>query len=396
VSPVPLLILSDAPTAGTGLGRITRDLAFRVSQYMPDEYRVATLGYGGSLTRSLPFVQYGMEMENWVVYNLPEIWKDFAGDEQGIVMTIWDASRLLWFSRPENCASPNLRRWMTDAPFQRWGYFPMDATGPHDRLTSVLKHTIEGYDRVIAYSSWAESILRKTLTRTPITDKLTFLPHGLNTSIFYERPRTEARRGFGERIGAKDRSGTFLSIPDDVLLVGIVATNQVRKDWGLGITVVAEMARTRKVMLWAHTDELERHWSLPALINDFGIMPETIVTTIPLTDEQMACCYSACDVTLGIGSGEGFGFPLAESLACGTPVVHGNYGGGEFVPRDMVVEPLSYRLEGPYNCIRPVFTPQLWAQKALAASRKRTPFPVQLDWNNLWPRWEQWLRDGLQ
>ena len=271
----------------------------------------------------------------------------------------------------------------------------MDATGPHDRLTAILKHTIEGFDRVIAYSAWAESILRRTL-KGPLLDTLTSLPHGLDASVFYPRePYTTARHGFGERIGAKERSGSWLSIPDDALLVGIVATNQVRKDWGLGIATIAEMAQHRKVMLWAHTDELNRHWSLPALLNDFGLRHNAVVTTIALTDEQMAYCYSACDVTLAIGLGEGFGYAAAESLACGTPVVAPNYGGGEFVPEEMLVEPMAYRLEGSYNCVRPVFTAQKWAQKALAVSAKRTQLPGHLDWNVLWPRWEDWFRKGI-
>ena len=35
----------------------------------------------------------------------------------------------------------------------------------------------------------------------------------------------------------------------------------------------------------------------------------------------MACLYSGAIATLFISSGEGFGFPLLESFACGTPCV---------------------------------------------------------------------------
>src|SRR6266568_8655259 len=97
--PTPLLIISDAPTSGTGLGRITRDLAMRIYACLPDVFRVGTMGYGGPFARGLGFPQYPMDMKDWVLYNLPEVWEDFAGEEQGIIITIWDASRLLWFSR---------------------------------------------------------------------------------------------------------------------------------------------------------------------------------------------------------------------------------------------------------------------------------------------------------
>jgi len=164
--PTPLLIISDAPTAGTGLGRITRDLASRIAANLQDEFRVGTFGYGGSYSRALNFPQYLVEsMENWNLPTLPEVWQDFAGEEKGIVLTIWDASRLLWFARPENCPNPILRGFLQNAPFQRWGYFPIDATGPHGKLTGILKHTIEAYDRVLAYSKWAANILEETLDK---------------------------------------------------------------------------------------------------------------------------------------------------------------------------------------------------------------------------------------
>lgn len=392
----PILLISDAPTSGTGLGRITKDLATRIAAHMPDVFRVATYGYGGAYSRSLPFPQYSMEMKDWVLYNFPDVWQDFAGDEHGIVLTAWDASRLLWLARPENCADTRLRKWIQEANFDLFGYFPMDATGPHDKLTAILKHTLEGFDKVLAYSAWAEAILRRTLWAKPLLQSLTFLPHGIDRSVFYERDREESRTKFGENIGARTQQGKWLSVPAKNVMVGIVATNQVRKDWGLGIAAVAELARNHEVTLWCHTDELERHFSIPALLNDFGLLKNSVVTTIPLTDDQMAHCYSACDVTLGIGLGEGFGFPIAESLACGTPCVHGNYGGAEFVPEEFRVEPVAYRIEGPYCSVRPVFNAADWTFKAESLRNKRTSLPEYLDWEVLWPNWERWLRSGVE
>jgi glycosyltransferase involved in cell wall biosynthesis len=394
----PLLILSDAVTSGTGLGRIARDLATRIHANLP-EFRVGSLGYGGPYSSRLGFPQYSIEMHDWVVTNLPEVWEDFAAGERGILMTIWDASRLLWLSRPETCPDAPLREWLAKKPFDLWGYFPIDATGPHDRLTGVLKHTIEPYDRILAYSSWAEAILRRTLAGSPKLDGLTNLPHGIDTSVFYPRDRHAARHGFGERIHARTSKGKWFNIPDDVFLVGIVATNQVRKDWGLGIQTVAELAKERKVMVWGHTDVLERHWSLPALLNDYGLIDNHIITSLDYTDEQMAWCYSACDVTLGIGLGEGFGYPIFESLACGTPCLHGDAGGApEHMPDWMIVRRWASRLEGPYNCERGVYFPPDFknAIKQLEVCPDHVAFlPKHLDWQNLWPRWTEWLKAGL-
>ena len=154
--------MSDAVTAGTGLARITRDLATRVHQHLGDKFRVGSYGYGGEFSRELGFPQYNMQMQDWVCHNLPEVWKDFAGNEEGILFVIWDASRLLWLSRPENCEDPRLRDFLNKKPFRLWTYSPLDAHGVDGKLTEVLKHTLQGFDRVQAYSKWSCDVLEKT------------------------------------------------------------------------------------------------------------------------------------------------------------------------------------------------------------------------------------------
>jgi glycosyltransferase involved in cell wall biosynthesis len=396
--PIPLLILSDAPTCQSGLGRITRDLATRIHAQMSDVLRVATAGYAGSYSRLLGFPQYGIDMQDWVVLNLPDIWEDFAGQERGIVMTIWDPSRLAWFSHPQKyCPNKRLRTFLVNAQIRKWGYFPMDATGIHDRLTASLKEIISGYHRILAYSEWAAAILDRTFA----VRGTEHLPHGIDTSIFAPKPRVQARHGFGQKLNIKwvkgPKQGTHFAIPDDAMMIGIVATNQVRKDWGLGLATVAELAKTRNISCWCHVDILEKHWSLPSLSNDYSLAEVCALSAEDYTDEQMCWAYSACDVTLGIGTGEGFGFPIFESLACGTPCIHGNDGGApEHMPTWMLVEPVASRIEGPYNCIRNVYSPRDFANAALRCREEEWSFPSHLDWNNLWPRWEEWLRRGLK
>ena len=184
---------------------------------------------------------------------------------------------------------------------------------------------------------------------------------------------------------------------DDQPLIGTVATNQVRKDWGLWAEVCALfITRHPKARFWVHSDTDERHWSIPQLMIDFGLMDRTSISFGYLSDDQMAQAYTACDLTLGIGAGEGFGYPIAESLFCGTPVVHGRYGGAaDYVPDEMLVDPRMFRLEGLYACKRPVFEPDDWVDKMEYLLGKRESGPSQLDWKNVWPRFEAWFRKGL-
>ena len=127
-------------------------------------------------------------------------------------------------------------------------------------------------------------------------------------------------------------------------------------------------------------------------------MATAVGSTGRLSDEQMTWAYSACDVTLGIGLGEGFGFPIAESMACGVPCIHVNYGGGaEFMPKELLLDPVAFRPDGAFCSMRPVLSPTQWA----AAMQDRTTrsyaakLPPQLNWTALWPRFEGWFRKGI-
>ncbi len=404
-TPVPLLLISDAPSCSSGLGRITRDLATRIHTHLSDIFRVGVLGYGGPGSRKFGFQQYVIEgMSDWVIPTLPEVWEDFAGEERGIVLSIWDASRLMWLSQPGRCEMlnnyPILRKWLLNAPFDRWGYFPIDAEGPNGKLSFPLNQTLLGYDRILAYGQWASGVIRQSIGESnTLKRSLGFLPHGIDTDVFYQRDRTYCRYKFGSITGTQSlvKVPLLSSIMDDELLIGIIATNQARKDWALGIETAALIAKDRKIRLWIHTDELERHWSIPSLLADYGLIDKAMISLGYLPDEEMAKAYSACDLTLGIGLGEGWGFPLAESLACGTPVIHGSYAGGAaIVPHEMQVDPIAYRAEGLYACVRPVFDAKDWAQRALQFCDHRATLDPQYAWKNLWPRWQSWFEEGLR
>jgi glycosyltransferase involved in cell wall biosynthesis len=160
------------------------------------------------------------------------------------------------------------------------------------------------------------------------------------------------------------------------------------------------------VFVWIHTDVYEKHWSIPALLYDFGLHEagSNLITIKAMPDEQMSWMYSACDVTLGIGMAEGFGFPIFESLACGTPCLHCNYGGAaEHLPESCLADPSDdpwktpMRLESPYNCYRPVHDPIVWARAIERRTLKaKVTLPAHLDWTNLWPRWAEWLKAGVE
>jgi glycosyltransferase involved in cell wall biosynthesis len=400
--PLPLLIISDAVSAPTGFGRIAGGVASRADEHLKDVCRVATLGYGGPGSRRFKFPQYAIEgmRKDFVIPNLPEVWEDWAGDEPGVILFIWDASRLGWFSRPEvMCEDRSLRKFLTSTNFRRWIYNPVDAQGPHGGLTYPLAQTLLGFDRILAYGQWGENVMRKSLGDVFSQERdLGSIPHGVDSAIFYPRDRSASRRNFTLATGATDLIGYALAeVREDEILIGAVATNQTRKDWGLWAKACGTFHGDHpEARFWIHTDILERHWSISALLVDFGLMDRTVISLGHLTDDRMAQAYSACDLTLGIGAGEGFGYPLAESMFCGTPVIHGNYAGGvDFLPESLLVNPISFHLEGTYCGERPTYSPKDWVDKMEYLLGKRVTRPSGLDWESVWPRFERWIRDGL-
>ena len=133
------------------------------------------------------------------------------------------------------------------------------------------------------------------------------------------------------------------------------------------------------------------------------------MVTLDLTDHELAYLYGCCAVTIAPGLGEGFGYPIAESLACGTPVVHVDYAGGaEITPSIFRLHPLALlRQEGTYVLRRPIVLPMAAVEviRQILARRDENPRELaayctgsvaHLDWRYLWPRWRSWFQAGLE
>lgn len=398
--PVPVLFIGDSPDRQGGLSRITRDLAGLLSQN--PKFRVATLGREAVGSRRLPFQQYSIRHfpavpnSEWGLLDLRRVWEDFAGRERGVVMTVYDPTRTLWLSRPEFSGDASLQQWLSQDHFDLWGYVTLDATGPQDRVSQVVKESLLGYRRLLAYTKWGQGVIERSIGQAEAQRRrLDWLPHGLDLPKWPLRDKAEAR----ERKG-----GEWLHEGEP--LVGAIGTNQPRKDWGLvAMTCQMLLSRNPRVKFWWHTDLLERHWSINALLCDFGLGQSTVVTT-ELSQDELSWWYNACDLTLHPGLGEGFGYPIFESLASGTPVLHGDYGGGADVLDQcghglQRVTVQSWRLDGLYNQLRPVFNPKDWVEVAevtLANNQDRDALRASvshLAWENLWPSWERWFLEGL-
>lgn len=380
----PLLFLGDAPSLPGGLSRIGRDLALIASRM--EEFRVGFLGKGGVPSIKLPFMQYNFpEVDQWGEGWLKDVWDNFAQGEQGVLMTIWDPSRVTWISDPR---APELQ-WLREPPFRKWGYFPIDHEGPGGRLSVLEADGLSGYDRVLAYGMFGAGVISRTLNLRSACD---WIPHGINMDTFQPRDPEGVKLGMG--------------LGENMMVLGVVMTNQIRKNWALAFEIISLLKkRLPPFKVWCKTDSIDRHWDLRALAVDFGVEDVVMVDLTTLSDKQMSYMYSACDLTFLPSLGEGFGYPIVESLACGVPCVHGNYAGGaELMPLEAgwLVEYKGHRYDTRYNCLRPVYEAEDWAMvvegvlEQKVEKEKCRAMVEHLNWPNLHTVWERWFREGVK
>jgi len=154
-----------------------------------------------------------------------------------------------------------------------------------------------------------------------------YVPHGIDTKIF--KPTAKIQ-------GVPVRE--FMGLTDE-FVVGMNAANKSsglihRKSFSenlLAFSIFRE--RHPDAVLYLHTEPLGAAggWNLINMLQAFGI-PKEAVMFPPMVDykygmsqEDLAALYSAMDVLLAPGMGEGFGLPTVEAQACGTRVIGSNW-----------------------------------------------------------------------
>lgn len=382
----PILFVNDAPELYGGLSRIGRDIASLVA-LMP-EFRVGYLGRGSSGHRAYPWMQYSFpESGQWGEDHIEQVWEDFSGGQPGIIMSLWDASRMLWFANPAG-TNRRLERFLGPGRnFLKWGYFPVDAQGPNGySYGTEISAAIQGYDRTLAASEWGYEVLIQSGAQS-----CDWIPHGIWPDKFNQHPVP-----------------LFSARYDRCPTIGCVMANQSRKHWPVAFECAAILQRKigNKFMFWVHTDRTIGYWNLLALATDYGVADCTLITS-NLTDHQLSQYYSTCSATILPTGGEGFGYPIAESMSCGTPCITTDYAAGqEIVDAFYRVRPVAFAIDTQYNIRRAVNSSLEFANRTAETILDMTHDPIglrkctksrveHLDWNKLKHVWQKWFLKGI-
>lgn len=144
------------------------------------------------------------------------------------------------------------------------------------------------------------------------------IPHGVDTSAFWEMDQTMAR--------------SLLGLPESGFIVLNVNRNQPRKRLDLCIRGFSEFAKDRKdaylvLHCWGASkgkDLKAVEWDLGQLALHYGVSDKVILlheSKPELTDADLNALYNAADVVVNTSGGEGWGLPAFEAASVGKPLV---------------------------------------------------------------------------
>lgn len=291
-----VLWCSDAPYASSGYSVETRLAARRLRDHC-DLALLATFGLHGARIdwEGLPLYPGGNDpFANDVVKAAAADWR------ADIVITLKDT----FVFNPQ--AFEGLR-WVPLAPID------------HEPPPSAVLERLRYAYRPIAYAPQGFRALRASGL-----DPL-YAPHGYDPAIFHPEDKAAARQ--------------FLGLPNDIFVVGTVAVNRggipSRKAWAENLQAFALFARNHPdTFYYIHTaladNGEEGGIPIRQLAAQLGIADRIIpcnqdIYKAGFPDEYMLALYNAIDVLNAVSRGEGFGIPLLEAQACGTPGVTSDF-----------------------------------------------------------------------
>lgn len=202
----------------------------------------------------------------------------------------------------------------------RWcPWYPVDHDPIPPRVLNAVRHA---FTRLV-YSRFAE----KQMHNHDLD--CIYVPHGVDTNVF--KPQTE-----DEKIKARK----IIGLPEDAFIVSMVAANKGypgRKAFEENIAAFKRLHDKHSdtvLFLQTFTGEGANECvDIPDYCRTIGLdlgktvffCDQFINVTSGFPDAYMVALYNAMDVLLSVSRGEGFGIPILEAQACGTPVIVGDW-----------------------------------------------------------------------
>lgn len=206
-----------------------------------------------------------------------------------------------------------------DYLFNWIGYYPVDGQlAPY-----WVKKGIAMTDYPVAYTVYgAKEMLRADDDSIKLKDRLTIIPHGVDTNIFKPLPDEENKKFRKEFFNGH--------VKDDTFLIVNVNRNQPRKDIPRTIKIFAEYKKINpKAFLYLHMKQSDSGGEIWRIASQFGLKEGTDMASpddkftamygFPI--EKVNQVYNAADCILTTSLGEGWGFINTEAMAAKKPII---------------------------------------------------------------------------
>jgi len=236
---------------------------------------------------------YPNNPQDWGIKHSPMFYKDWKAD---ILITLVD----VW-------VMGQLHREMKWVPWT-----PVDSSPIPPLVVKVLKESV-GLVKPIAMSKYGQ----KQMADNGI--EAYYIPHSVDCRTFTPNPewREQSRKRYNW---------------EDKFVIGTVGTNHAgdRKNWRVAMKAVKEFDAMHpgEVIYYTHTNPNDERGEVNLVqmreyykIDDIVKFPSMAEMIIGIPNDAMAKMYNSLDVFLLPSKGEGFGIPIVESMACGTPVI---------------------------------------------------------------------------
>jgi len=370
-----ILWVGESPARDTGLGRLSRELLGRLSKHFDAACLACHHNERDWAPEGAPYRLYPPGGDGTGRGALGPAASDFRPD---VIVAAGD---------------PWMIDWVFDAPLglPTVGYLTLDGRPLHQRwqeLMGRMSHTV-------VCSSFAESVVREAGVPVPVS----VVPLGVNPAVFRPLPRDALTR-----------------VPRALLdrfVVGFVGRNQPRKQIPILVEAFAEFARGKEdAFLYLHASCRDVGWDLPALLDRFALrgkagFPRDLMPAQGVADEVLAQVYSLFSILALPSTSEGFGLPILEGMACGTPVVATNYSAMvELVDgRGELIRVRHWANVGPFNVDQAIadvdhlveLLHKLYDNPDLRAEygRKGREFAETMTWDRCAGQWAKLLEEVL-
>jgi glycosyltransferase involved in cell wall biosynthesis len=149
-----------------------------------------------------------------------------------------------------------------------------------------------------------------------------YVPHAVNSNIFYPLPDEEIKKMKEEQFGEEDDRVTFFWNNRN-------ARRKLSGSVLIWFSEFAEKVGPENVRLIMHTDPRDPHGQdLEKIIAAMGLDDGRILlSTKKVKPSVLAAMYNMADCTVNISDAEGFGLATLESLSCQTPIIVNMTGG---------------------------------------------------------------------